>query len=135
MTGKRPRSAALYRLLYCSFITLKHNNSVRIRLPAEWCTVRHMSTAVQLHTKEEEEKKKAVSWAEQWAWKEGEEEKTQQSNRLAWKAKRSAELKKATATRNRKNKEAEQQEDDYFEGEKQTIKWIFDILKERRCAK
>lgn len=94
-----------------------------------------MSTAVQLHTKEEEEEKKAVSWAEQWAWKEGEEEKTQQSNRLAWKAKRSAELKKATATRNRKNKEAEQQEDDYFEGEKQTIKWIFDILKERRCAK
>lgn len=83
-----------------------------------------MNTVVQLHRKEGEEEKKAVSWAKQWAWKEGEEEKTQ-SKRLAWKRKR-AKLKAATMNRTKA------EEDEYAEMQ---TRWIFDVLKEQRCAK
>ena len=83
-----------------------------------------MNTAVQLHGRDGQEKKKAVSWAVQWAWKEGEEEKTQ-SKRLAWKRKR-AKLKAATMNRTKA------EEDEY---DKMQTRWIFDVLKEQRCAK
>ena len=82
-----------------------------------------MNTVVQLHGRERQEEK-AVSWARQWAWKEGEEEKTQ-SKRLAWKRKR-AKLKAAKMNRTKA------EEDEY---DKMQTRWIFYVLKEQRCAK
>ena len=63
-----------------------------------------------------------MSWEKQWAWKEGEEKKTR-LKKLVWKQKR-----KAAVNMIRNKEEAE----DY---QRKETRWIFDILKEERCAK